>query len=391
MASDHIRINYWLMPFSWLYGIGVRFRNMLFSAGVLRSKSFTIPVISVGNITVGGTGKTPHVEYLVRLLKDNFKTAVLSRGYKRKSKGYVLADADATVRTIGDEPFQIHKKFPDIYVAVDKRRCRGIDMLCADKPDTDVVLLDDAFQHRYVQPGINILLIDYNRHIMHDKLLPAGRLREQQDGKERADVVIVTKCPDGLRPMDYKMVEKEMDLYPYQHLFFTGLEYGELQPLFCSSEHTLLSIGKDENILLLTGIASPQQMQDDLRKHCDNIVPLAFPDHHAFKAADIEKINAVFAEMKPPKIIVTTEKDAVRIIGLEGLSDEVRQNIYALPVRVKFMLNAQEKFNDYIISYVRKNSRNSILAKSQNDNKSDNRNNTGNRARTISFRNNRHL
>ena len=391
MDGNHIRINHWLLPLSWLYGAGVRFRNLLFDAGVLHSRAFAVPVISVGNITVGGTGKTPHVEYLVRLLKDSFKTAVLSRGYKRKSKGYVLADDDATARTIGDEPFQMHSKFKDIYVAVDKKRCRGIEQLCADKPDVDVILLDDAFQHRYVQPGINILLIDYNRHIMHDKLLPAGRLREPQGGMSRANIVIVTKCPDHLRPMDYRVMEREMDLYPYQKLFFTGIEYGNLTPLFGGNGRPLSSIGNDETILLLTGIASPRQMQGDLRKHCGNIVPLAFPDHHAFRRADVERINAMFAEMPSPKIIVTTEKDSMRLLALEGLSDEVRRSIYALPIKVKFMLNAQEKFNDYIISYVRKNSRNSILAKSQNDDKSDNRNNTGNGSRTISFRNNRHL
>jgi len=194
MEGDFIKINEWLLPLSWLYGLGVKARNQLFELGVLKSRSFKTPVISVGNITVGGAGKTPHVEYLIRLLKDQHKVAVLSRGYKRKSKGFVRADKDTPMRMIGDEPFQMKQKFPDITVAVDRDRCHGIDELTDsnDKEAADVILLDDAFQHRYVKPGINILLVDYHRLIIYDKLMPAGRLREPKDGKSRADIVIIT-------------------------------------------------------------------------------------------------------------------------------------------------------------------------------------------------------
>ena len=191
MEGDFIKINEWMLPLSWIYGMGVGLRNQLFDLGVLKSKAYDIPVISVGNITVGGTGKTPHVEYLARLLKDKVKVAVLSRGYKRKTRGYVLADGDTKMRDIGDEPYQMHLKYKDIYVAVDKCRRRGIERLTSDKAtsDTDVILLDDAYQHRYVKPGINILLVDYHRLIVYDKLLPAGRLREPKEGKARADIV----------------------------------------------------------------------------------------------------------------------------------------------------------------------------------------------------------
>jgi len=388
MEGDLIKINRSLLPLSWIYGIGVRLRNLLFNMGILKSRTFITPVISVGNITVGGTGKTPHVEYLIRLLKDDFKVAMLSRGYKRKSRGYVQADGEATVHTVGDEPFQIYRKYPDIYVAVDKNRCHGIDTLCADHSDIDVVLLDDAFQHRYVKPGVNILLVDYHRLIVYDRLLPAGRLREPQSGKNRADIVIVTKCPQELRPMDYRVIQKVMGLYRYQHLFFTGIRYGMLTPLYCGEERRLPSVKKGEHIMLLTGIASPQQMMNDLRAYSDNITPLTFSDHHNFTAADVVLINTKFSEMAAPKMIVTTDKDAVRIFGLKGLSEEVRHNIYALPIHVEFMLGMEEKFNEYIKNYVRKNSRNSILVKKQNDDKSGNGNNIGNRARTISFRNN---
>ena len=378
-----------MLPLSWLYGLGVRLRNQLFELGILKSRSFDIPVISVGNITVGGSGKTPHVEYLIRLLKSNSKVAVLSRGYKRKSKGYVLAGKDTRMRDIGDEPYQMKTKFPDIHVAVDKSRCHGIDMLTSGEAtkDTDVILLDDAFQHRYVKPGINILLVDYHRLIIYDKLLPAGRLREPQKGKSRADIVIITKCPKDLKPMEYRVIIKAMDLYPYQQLYFTSLEYDDLNPVFGSSKRPLSSIGKAENILLLAGIASPKQLAYDLGEYSPNITQMTFPDHHQFTAKDIERINATFDAMPSPKMIITTEKDNARLSGMDGLSEDVRRNIYTLPIRVKFILG-QEEFNNKIIGYVQKNSKNSILAKTKDDHKPANGDNIRHRPGTISFRNN---
>lgn len=390
MEGDFIKINEWLLPFSWIYGLGVKLRNLMFDIGILKSKSFDVPVISVGNITVGGTGKTPHVEYLIRLLHDKVNVAVLSRGYKRKSRGFVLADEESTVRTIGDEPFQMKRKYPDITVAVDKKRCHGINMLTGNSvaKDVDVILLDDAFQHRYVKPGINILLVDYHRLIIYDKLLPAGRLREPMSGKNRADIVIITKCPADLKPMEFRIINKAMALYPYQHLYFTCLKYDDLTPVFGGNERPLDSLKSEDNVLLLTGIASPKQMIVDLQPYTKNIHPLTFGDHHEFTRSDADKINSMFAEMPSPKLIITTEKDATRILGLEGLSDEVRQNIYALPVKIKFMLEQENSFNENILGYVRKNSRNSILAKGKDENKPQNSNNTGNGPRTISFRNN---
>lgn len=389
MEGDFIKINEWMLPLSWLYGIVVRLRNRLFEFGILKSRSFDVPVISVGNITVGGTGKTPHVEYLINLLKDKMQIAVLSRGYKRKSKGFVLADRDTEMRDIGDEPYQMKKKFKDIHVAVDKNRCHGIDRIIQDEEtkNTDVVLLDDAYQHRYVKPGINILLVDYHRLIIYDKLLPAGRLREPQCGKSRADIVIITKCPKDLKPMEYRVIIKAMNLYPYQQLYFTTLEYAALKPVYCGENRRLDSISKDENILLLTGIASPTQMIYDLKPYSEKILPLTYPDHHQFTKKDIDHINEYFSKMPSPKMIITTEKDNSRLFGMEGLSDEVRHNIYVLPVKIRFMLGQEEDFNNKIIGYVRKNSRNSILAKTKDDNKSQNSNNSGNGSRTISFRN----
>ena len=389
VEGDFIKINEWLLPLSWLYGLGVKFRNMLFEIGILRSESFDVPVISVGNITVGGTGKTPHVEYLIELLKDKAKVAVLSRGYKRRTRGFVIADDNATAKTIGDEPLQMKRKYgDDIMVAVDRKRCHGIRQLTSDEDGIDVILLDDAFQHRYVKPGVNILLVDYHRLIIYDKLLPAGRLREPLSGKNRADIVIVTKCPHDLKPMEFRVITKAMNLYPFQRLFFTCLEYRNITPVFGSGEQSLDSIGKDCHILLLTGIASPQQMIEDLSPRCPHITPLTFGDHHTFTSSDVALINNEFAALPHPKMIITTEKDATRLIAVEGLSEEVRGAMFALPVKIRFMLGQEESFNEKIIGYVRKNSRNSILAKAKDDNKSRNGNNLRDRSRTISFRNN---
>ena len=387
--GDLIKINDWLLPFSWIYGSIVRFRNWLFDMGLKKSKSFSIPIISVGNITVGGSGKTPHVEYLIRLLHDKAKIAVLSRGYKRKSHGYVLAEESTTMPEIGDEPFQMHQKFSDIYVAVDAKRARGIENLQNDEAtkDVDIVLLDDAFQHRYVKPGINILLVDYHRLIIYDKMLPAGRLREPLSGKNRADIVIITKCPKDLKPMEFRVLTKAMDLYPFQKLYFTSIDYDTPKGVFEEKQIELDKL-QDYHVLLLTGIASPKQMEHDLKPMTKDITNLSFGDHHSFKGKDINRINDAFESMPEPRIIITTEKDAVRLRETEGLYEKVKANMYELPIKVSFMLDQQDNFNEKIISYVRKNSRNSILAKRKDDNKSKDSYHSGNRSRTISFRNN---
>ena len=384
--GDLIKINRWLLPLSWLYGLAVSLRNELFALGILKERSFSIPVISVGNITVGGSGKTPHVEYLIRLLQDYIKVGVLSRGYKRKSHGYVLADDNSTMRDLGDEPYQIKQKFHDIYVAVDKNRCNGITRLTHDKATSNVgvILLDDAFQHRYVKPGLNILLVDYHRLIIYDRLLPAGRLREPLNGKQRADIVIITKCPRDLKPMEFRILTKAMDLYPYQSLFFTTIDYGTPKALFSDKTTSL----NKYNVLLVTGIASPEQMENDMKHKCRSLTSLAFEDHHLFNTKDEQRINNAFERLPSPKIIVTTEKDSTRLVNLNGLTTEVRDAIFVLPIKVKFMLNQGELFNNKIISYVRKNSRNSNMVKRKNDNASRNSHHSGNRTGTISFRNN---
>lgn len=375
MEGDFIKINEWLTPLSWLYGIGVRIRNLMFDMGLRKSRSFKTPVICVGNITVGGTGKTPHVEYLIRLLQDKADVAVLSRGYKRKSKGFLIADDSTAMRDIGDEPYQMKLKFPNATIAVDNRRVHGILQLTGgdDKSGiADVILLDDAFQHRQVKAGINILLVDYHRLIVYDRLLPAGRLREPLTAKNRADIVIVTKCPNELKPMEYRVITKTMNLFPYQQLYFSTLEYESPKPVFKECQ----KLGNDSsavlmgcNVLLLTGIASPRQLIDDLRPQVKSLTPLTFSDHHDFSRRDIRAINSAFDSMPSPKCIITTEKDAARLTAAEGLSDDVRHHLHCLPVRISFLQDQQEMFDRNIVEYVQKNSRRLLSMLKEKDKK----------------------
>ena len=343
MEGDHIKINYWLLPFSWLYGLIVGIRNLMFDFGMLASKSFPLPVICVGNITVGGTGKTPHTEYLIRLLSPRHQVAVLSRGYKRKSKGYHLATGASNMTEIGDEPYQMKQKFPHAHVAVDKNRCHGIEQLMKEEvqPPTDVVILDDAYQHRYVQAGLNILLMDYHRLIYFDQLLPVGRLREHKAGIRRADIVIVTKCPRNITSMERRGIERNLDLESWQKVFFTAYKYPE----------TIGDIG--DNPLLVTGIASPAQMVYDLQKFIPQFEVMSFPDHHHFTEKDLADIR----NRANGRTILTTEKDATRLHDVE--------NLHVLPIEVEFIDGKQEEFDQTITSYVKKNSRNSILNQSK--------------------------
>ena len=365
MSKSTFTINKWLYPASWIYGAGVWLRNKLFDWGYYKERSFNLPVICVGNITVGGTGKTPHTEYLIRLLQKSYQVAVLSRGYKRKSKGFVLAQENTSVHQIGDEPFQMKQKFPNIHMAVDANRCNGIEQLCNKNiaSGTDVILLDDAFQHRHVKAGLNILLVDYNRMITEDALLPAGRMREPISGKDRAQIVIITKCPKDMKPMEYRVLSKQMDLYAFQQLYFTTLNYGKLYPLFNGGKkYPMQSIHPDVHILLVTGIASPQKMKEDLSCIKNNVLTLSFSDHHDFTHEDMTEIERQFNRLPEGKrMIITTEKDAVRMANHPSLPETIKPYIYVLPIEVVFLLDQQNLFNQNILDYVKKNSRNSQL------------------------------
>lgn len=367
MDKEHtVKIHQWLYPLSWIYGAAVRMRNKLFDWGVMRSQSFRVPVICVGNLAVGGTGKTPHTEYLIRLLHKEFQVAVLSRGYKRSTHGYVLATDESTAHSIGDEPYQMHVKYPSVTLAVDENRCHGITRLLAlEHPSVDVVLLDDAFQHRYVTPGLSILLTDYHRLFSEDALLPAGRLREPAGGKRRAQVVIVTKCPADIRPAVCDSIAQRLRLHPRQQLFFSTLRYGNLRPVFADEKkkEMLLSDLHKASVLLLTGIASPASMLEKLQEHAGEVKLLSFGDHHNFTAGDMRLIKTRFGELNGnQRLIVTTEKDATRLIAHQELDTELKPFLYTLPIEIEILQNQQDNFNQHIIHYVKENTRNRSLS-----------------------------
>ncbi|SCD21614.1 Tetraacyldisaccharide 4'-kinase [Proteiniphilum saccharofermentans] len=360
-----------LSPLAWLYGLGVNFRNALFDKKILKQTSFDIPVICVGNLTVGGTGKTPHIEYLIRLLSPIYKVAVLSRGYKRKSNGFKIVDTDSKAHDVGDEPLQIKQKFPEALVVVDKDRVSGISkILSIEKEERpDVILLDDGFQHRYVRPSLSILLVDSNRPVFEDRLLPAGSLREPLKGKERASIIIVTKCDPDMQPIDFRIYTNGLALYAFQQLYFTGLDYGMIMPLFPELQGgplQALDIRK-KHIFLVAGIASPQPLVDKVELITYNLYTKFFPDHHSFKEKDIQSIRELIHTVEVDdnnKVILTTEKDAVRLRELPYLDEEMKKMLYYIPVQVTFINEKeQEQFNNNILEHVRNYQTNSGLSK----------------------------
>ncbi len=361
---DAGKLNYLLSPFSFFYGIGVALRNKFFDWGILPSEQFPVPVICVGNLAVGGTGKTPHTEYLIRMLKKKYKIAVLSRGYKRKSKGFQLAGPQSTSFNLGDEPYQIYSKHPDIIVAVDADRRNGIRKLLALEDPPSVILLDDAFQHRYVTPSFSIVLTEYSRPFYMDKLLPFGRLRESKFSIERADAVIVTKCKKDIKPIEYRIIEKNMLLTAHQEVFFTSVVYGEMKPVFPgeSEPWSLLDIRKKDSVLLIAGIASPDAFIKEMKKYTQNVIPLIYPDHHFFDKQDIAHIDKTFTEITSlGKVIMVTEKDAARFRSIrEELPESIRRSMYYLPITIDFCTRSKEEFhemiNKHIVSFQRENS-----------------------------------
>lgn len=369
MKTRPVKIYKWLLPLSWLYGSGVWLRNKLFDIGYTPSKKYDMPVICVGNLAVGGTGKTPHTEYLIRLLcQQGLHVATLSRGYKRNSKGYLLADETSTAQQIGDEPCQMKNKFPYIQVAVDEKRCHGIEQLQKlDNPPIDVILLDDAYQHRHVKAGLNILLTDCQRLFCDDALMPAGRLREPQSRKDRAQIIIVTKCPQKMKPIDFKIISKKLRLYPYQQLYFTKLAYGALIPLFpqlANGNKMQRTLKGDDQVLLVTGIASPTALLKEISAYVQHVDLLAFGDHHDFCAKDLQQIKQRFACLKEGnRIIITTEKDAERLKLHPAMAEELKPFIYIIPIEIEFLQGQQSIFNQNIIDYVKANSRNCSLLK----------------------------
>lgn len=355
IATGH-KTNALLRPLACLYGLGVGLRNYLFDRGILRAESYPIPVICVGNISVGGTGKTPHVEYLLRLLMPTYRVAVLSRGYKRSSRGLVVATMQSTAREIGDEPRQIKQKFPEALVVVDGNRRRAMRhiMSMSEGERPDLVVMDDGFQHRYVQPSFSILLVDAQRPIWDDKLLPEGRLREPASAMYRADCIIVTKSPEEMNPIDQRIIGRNLALYANQSIFFTRPRYLPLK----SVEQGLLAEGdiapllRGDRIIALSGIANPRPFIQRLESTFRLVGECLFPDHHNFSKDDLQSINKQYKELSAqssaPLYVVCTEKDAVRLSAqLDLLSPEVRSHLYYQPIEVQFLQGA-EKFKRLI-------------------------------------------
>ncbi|HWK05255.1 MAG TPA: tetraacyldisaccharide 4'-kinase [Puia sp.] len=359
-----------LFPLSLLYALVIRIRNWCYDRNIFSSTSFNLPIICVGNLAVGGTGKSPMVELLIRILKDQFEVAVLSRGYKRKTQGYALAGPSSTALDIGDEPMQFHSKFPELTIAVGEERMVAIPQLLHDRPDTRAIILDDAFQHRTVRAGLNILLTDYSNLFTRDWWLPSGDLRDAPGGYKRADVIIVTKCPENLPEPERRSIIHEIDPLKHQQVFFTSIQYG--QPYLITggkltdpeqhtdglngpSPHPAEPAGIDINdqmeVLLVTGIANPAPLKEWLGRQSGAYYELAYSDHHIFSIDDLHHITRRFSSIPATnKIILTTEKDAVRLVKfrqeLEGWP------FYVLPIEPRFLFDEQPRFTDLIVKFI---------------------------------------
>ncbi len=329
-------------------------RNLLFDLGVLHSEKFDLPVISVGNLCFGGTGKTPHIEYLIRLMGDPMIIATLSRGYGRESKGFILASRRSNVKYIGDEPLQFIKKFNNIKVAVDEKRVRGIRKLIDKFPDLGLVLLDDAFQHRWVKPGISILLTDYHHLYTEDHVVPSGRLREFRSGAKRADVIIVTKTPRVFSPITRRRIEEDLKPRPSQQLFFSFINYATPVPV--NEEQDLAILQKLSYILLFSGIADDYPLQEEVKRKCSDLIILKFPDHHNYEMKDLENIRSRFEDIPSrKKIILTTEKDLMRLKIPEFSNFIKKLPLFYLPIEINFHEKDKQKFDKLITDYVGQN------------------------------------
>jgi tetraacyldisaccharide 4'-kinase len=343
-------------PLAILYGIITFIRNKLYDSGILSSARFDLPVICVGNLSVGGTGKTPHIEYLIRLLKTHYKTATLSRGYGRSSEGFRLADRSSTSRDIGDEPLQFRQKFGDeVIVAVDKKRANGIKKLQQVSPGLDVILLDDAFQHRSVTPSLSILLTDFNSLYSSDLVLPTGTLREFSSGAGRADIIIVTKAPAHLPAEERKRITQKLDAKPSQRVYFSYIAYGEIMPV--QKQAAGAKLEKDQTVVLLTGIANPAPLEQYVSGKVKNVVPVRFPDHHEYSAADLSRLQKIFDNIATGnKIVLTTEKDAMRLREPELAELITGLPLFYIPIEVHFHDKDGAEFDKQILDHVRANS-----------------------------------
>jgi tetraacyldisaccharide 4'-kinase len=343
-----------LLPLSFLYGLITLFRNVLYTCGVFKVTRFDVNTIGVGNLAMGGAGKTPLVEYFIRLLKKDFKVSVLSRGYKRKTRGFVLADNNSTASDIGDEPL-IYKSKYDVQVAVDNKRVNGVKNLISLKvKPPDVILLDDVFQHRAIKCGLNIVVSDYNNPFFSDHMFPYGTLREYKRGIRRADVIIISKTPDSISPIEIRNIIKDVKPGAHQRLFFSYLKYGELYAInnIDSKIDTLKELYK-LTVVSFAGIANATPMINYLKEYANDVKHLPFNDHHNYSVRDLFEIERFYLSLEGEhKILVTTEKDFMRLQNEETKEMALKMNIFILPVEVTFK-DCEEEFNELILAYVR--------------------------------------
>ena len=343
MARNKLLSALLLYPISRLYGLCVAVRNKMFEHGFLKQQELGVPVVVVGNLAMGGTGKTPHVEYIVEELMGKYNIGVLSRGYKRATKGFVLATPQSRPEDIGDESYQIYRKFgPEITVAVCEKRVDGINRMLEINPAINLVILDDAFQHRYVKPTVSIVLTEFSRPVFNDNLLPYGRLREPRSALNRADIVVVTKCPPGMKPMQYRIFEENLNLFPFQKLYFSHYNYGHLVPVFpdaSTDTPSLDTLVPGTPLLLVSGVANPRPFARFLRRRKVKVKLMRFGDHHSFTSSDMDDIEEAYKSLMTEggKIIVTTEKDAVRLFNNPYFPHSLKPHIFYVPIKVGFI------------------------------------------------------
>lgn len=339
-----------LLPFAILYGFIMKLRNLFYDKGWFSSVSFSLPVISVGNLSTGGTGKTPHIEYLIELLQYEYRVATLSRGYKRKTQGFRLAKSGTTAKEIGDEPLQFFLKYPDIAVSVGENRLLAIPELLTHRPDTEVILLDDAFQHRSVKPALNIMITDFHRPFYEDYILPLGRLRESRKAYHRADIIIVSKCPPDLSEKHREEIQRRINPLSHQDVFFTKIQYGQYIDFYTDVRQGVLNVDK---VILIAGIASPTPLRTQLEQRFQEVHVLDFPDHYHFHGRDMHELIDVYqaASTEQKTAVITTEKDMMRLLPFRDLLKEAGVALYVLPITIKF-LEGSERFAARVMEQV---------------------------------------
>lgn len=334
-----------------LYGLAVALHQLAYSSGLLRAVSFSVPVISIGNLSMGGAGKTPHIEWLVRFLKPYIAVATLSRGYRRKTLGFLFVKPEMSAREAGDEPLQFKRKFPDIPVAVSESRVLGIPQIVSYYPQTQAILLDDAFQHRAVQPGLNILLTEFRRPFFRDFLLPSGRLREWRSSYKRADIIIVSKCPEEIDEAEKNAFMAALKPLPNQQVFFSTYNYGVPYYLFNTAYRG--TIDQDMDVVVITGIAHASYLHEYLLPRCGSLTTIEYEDHHEFEAQEMIQLKERYDNLEASrKIIVTTEKDAMRLDMHRAFFLEHQLPLFVIPVQVRFLFDGEALFGEAIKDFL---------------------------------------